>query len=197
MILPSLQYLANELNRFEFDNPIDPDIELGNVARLDLETGAASAGNQRKVLLTLVNIEEEKTLRNDPFYLRKTDPVKGDQIIKRNATLHLNLYVLISCADDYPKALGRLDKVIRYLQGKNVFTAATADPGDNYPEAVDKIILDLFSLNFEQINHLWSILGGKYVPSVLYKMRLLPVQAGRAETVGRVEEVRTGSNINN
>ena len=38
MILPSLQYLANELNRCGFDNPIDPVIELGNVARLDLET---------------------------------------------------------------------------------------------------------------------------------------------------------------
>ncbi len=197
MILPALQYLAKEINRFEFGNPADPAVELGNVSRLDLDTDAASSGNQNKVLITLVNIEEEKTLRNDSFYNRRSDPVKGDQIEKRNATLFVNLYILISCADTYTSALERLDKIIKYLQGKNVFTAATADPEDNYPEAVDKIILDLFSLNFEQINHLWSILGGKYVPSVLYKMRLLPIQAGKAEAVGRIEEMRTDSNINN
>jgi hypothetical protein len=26
-------------------------------------------------------------------------------------------------------------------------------------------------MSFEQVNHLWSILGGKYLPSVLYKIR--------------------------
>jgi hypothetical protein len=36
--------------------------------------------------------------------------------------------------------------------------------------------LDLFSLNFEQINHLWSTIGGKYFPSALYKVRLVTIE---------------------
>ena len=34
-----------------------------------------------------------------------------------------------------------------------------------------KLIVELHSLNFEQINHMWSTLGGKYLPSVMYKIR--------------------------
>jgi hypothetical protein len=30
-------------------------------------------------------------------------------------------------------------------------------------------------MNFEQVNHLWSTLGGKYLPSVLYKMKLVTI----------------------
>lgn len=197
MIKEALEYLAREFNRELNNNANDSMFVLDNVARLDLDSDAQSSGNQSKVLITLVNIEEEKTLKNDPFYIRKNDPQNGEQIEKRNPTLHVNLYVLISCADKYTNALTWVDKVVEYLQGKYVFTAETADPGDGYPDNVEKIILDLFSLNFEQINHLWGILGGKYVPSVLYKMRLLPIQRGRTQKVGRIEEISANTNVNN
>lgn len=196
MIKEALEYLAKEFNRELNNNDNDSMFALDNVARLDLGDNVIS-GNEGKVLLTLVNIEEEKTLKNDPFYIRRNDPQNGEQIEKRNPTLHVNLYVLISCANEYTKALSWIDKVIEYLQGKYVFTAATADPLDGYPEKVEKIIMDLFSLNFEQINHLWGVLGGKYVPSVLYKMRLLPIQYGKTQPVGKVEEINASSNVNN
>jgi hypothetical protein len=32
-------------------------------------------------------------------------------------------------------------------------------------------MVDLYTMNFEQVNHLWSTLGGKYLPSALYKVR--------------------------
>lgn len=197
MIKDALEYLAKELNRELHGNAPDSMFVLDNVARLDLDGDANSAGNQNKVLISLVNIEEEKTLKNDPFYIRRNDPQLGEQIEKRNPVLHVNLYILISCADKYPNALMWIDQVVEYFQGKNVFTAATANPSDGYPSKVEKIVLDLFSLNFEQINHLWGILGGKYVPSVLYKMRLLPIEAEKREKVGRVEEIKTNSNVNN
>ena len=197
MIKESLEYLAKELNRELNNNANDPMFVLDNVARLDIDSDATSSGNQSKVLITIVNIEEEKKLKNDPFYIRRNDPQIGEQIEKRNPTLYVNLYVLISCADKYTNALTHIDNVIEYLQGKYVFTAQTANPADSYPAKVEKIILDLFSLNFEQINHLWGILGGKYVPSILYKMRLLPIQYGRTEKVGRVEEIKADGNVNN
>jgi len=36
-------------------------------------------------------------------------------------------------------------------------------------------VVDLYTLNFEQVNHLWSTLGGKYLPSVMYKMRQITI----------------------
>ena len=191
MIKDALVFLSNVLNKIEHTD--EGIVAVDNIARLD----DPSFSNKNKVIISLVNIEEEKTLKNDPFYIRRNDPQNGEQIEKRNPTLYVNLYVLISCADEYLTALERLSIVVEYLQGKNVFTAANSEPDELYPEKVEKIILDLFSLNFEQINHLWGILGGKYVPSVLYKMRLLPIQYGRTEKVGRVEEISATSNGSN
>jgi len=44
--------------------------------------------------------------------------------------------------------------------------------------------LDLFSLTFEQINHLWGSLGGKQVPFVLYRARLLSLTAKEIKETG-------------
>jgi hypothetical protein len=52
-------------------------------------------------------------------------------------------------------------------------------------------------MNFEQMNHLWGILGGKYIPSVLYKLRLIPIQESPSEKVSVVEEIKANSNQTN
>jgi len=45
-------------------------------------------------------------------------------------------------------------------------------------------------MNSEQVNHLWATLGGKYLPSVLYKVRMLTIEDDTAglqvETIGRL-----------
>ena len=38
---------------------------------------------------------------------------------------------------------------------------------------IEKLMLDPISLSFEQQNHLWATLGAKYMPSVMYKCRML------------------------
>jgi hypothetical protein len=48
------------------------------------------------------------------------------------------------------------------------------DPG------IIKLIVELYTLNFEQQNHLWGFLGAKYMPSVMYKARLLSIQEAHA-----------------
>jgi hypothetical protein len=50
-------------------------------------------------------------------------------------------------------------------------------PG-SYPNLdirIQKLITDLYTVNFEQLNQIWSILGGKYLPSVLYKVRQITI----------------------
>lgn len=194
MIKPSLQYLAKELNRELNNNAEDSMYVLENVARIDLDSNAASSGNQNKVMLTLVNIEEERALKNEPFYIRRYDPQRGEVIEKRNPTLYINLYLLFSCTDTYVNALDRIYQVIEYFQGKYIFTEDTANTGDQYPHMIEKIILDLYSLNFEQLNHLWGMLGGKYVPSVLYRLRLLPVQRDVTSPATPIEEIKIDTN---
>ena len=41
---------------------------------------------------------------------------------------------------------------------------------------IERLVVELYSLNLEQQNHLWGYLGGKYLPSVVYKVRLVRIQ---------------------
>lgn len=161
---------------------------LGNISRLDISSGANNADLQSKVVLTLVNLEEEKTLKNGPYYVQE-----GETLVKKNPTIYLNLYLLFSCADeDYETALTKISRIIGTFQSKFVFTPDTAEVP--FPGEIEKIILDLFSINFEQSNHMWGILGGKYIPSVLYKARLIAIQASKPEVAAVVREIKATEN---
>lgn len=169
-------------------------VQPGNIAKWESNSGLSTASSQDSVVMTIVNIEEEKTLKNTPPYIRK-----GDSIEKRNPTLFLNLYVLFSCpADEYLNAVEYISQVIGFFQTKNVFTPENISSGSgNFPKKIEKIVMELVTLNFEQLNHLWGILGGKYMPSVMYKLRLIPVQYSDSAPVELVEEIETQSSLNN
>lgn len=120
--------------------------------------------------ITLVNIEEDRINKaNDPYI--KT----SDGYTKVNPEIKLNLYVLFSAnfQDNYSEALKFISYVIRFFQAKNVFTTANT-PG--LSSEVEKLIVELHPMSFEQQNYLWGMIGGKYIPSVLYRFRLLVVQ---------------------
>lgn len=185
MIFEALKYIADELKTDAFIAENDS-LVLGNIALLDQPDGELKS----KVVLTLVNPEEEKTLKNGAIYVQQ-----GDAINKRNPTLHLNVYLLISCTDTaYEKALAKLSRIIAFFQRKFVFTAETASASVIFPDGIEKLIVDLFSMNFEQVNHLWGVLGGKYQPSVLYKVRMVSIQNSNLDNVEPIREIKTNEN---
>lgn len=171
MIAKSLKLIKEELNVFlktilPNTSPADPnDIAvLGNVSQIEGGTEADKIKNS--LVISLVNIEEEKRLKNG-----KTFQVNGNETIYQNPPINVNLYVLFSANyDDYGQGLGLLSNVIAFFQGKKFFDA------NNSPTLDDDSIefhMEIHTLNFEQINDLWGSLGGKQVPFVMYKMRLL------------------------
>lgn len=188
MISKALKFITDELNR-RWDDASTPSMEdfavLGNIARLDTDANAAQGGMGKKVVVTLVNIEEEKTLKNSPHYVRN-----GEEVQRRNPSIFINLYILFSCADeDHVEALKKISRTMMFFQRKNAFTPQNAAATFPTEAGVEKIVLDLFTLNFEQVNHLWGIMGGKYLPSILYKARIVAVQDALGERVGVIEEV--------
>jgi len=52
-----------------------------------------------------------------------------------------------------------------------------------------RIIMELYTLTFEQINHLWGSLGGKQVPFVMYKARLVKIQHQITEEAPLIEQI--------
>ena len=184
MISHALTIVMNELNKHLVDNyhSIDPQVGLRNPA--EGFTAGAGGGAQREMLyVSVVNIKEEKTLKNQPNFVRNDTTLT---VRYENPPVFLNLLILMTATHaEYNNALLVLSRVIRFFQFKNVFSQDTVapqsitksmplNPFDQLEEF--KLIFDLYSPTMEEVNHLWGTLGGKQYPFVLYILRMLDLK---------------------
>jgi hypothetical protein len=182
MISHALTIVINELDKhlaetYVLGNPTK--VELGNLA----EGFVAGGASREKLILSMVNIKEEKTLKNLPNYVRNDITLST---IYENPPVFLNFQILITATHaNYTNALLVLSRAIRFFQYKNVFTQDNVDPlsiTTNAPsDQLDqlesfKLIFDLYSPTMEEVNHLWGTLGGKQYPFVLYVLRMLDLK---------------------
>jgi Pvc16 N-terminal domain len=194
----ALSALESELEQFIPDNddsdlPLGNDaVVLGNIAQLDAAAGNAQSNLENHIVISLVNIEEESALKNR-LNFRKS-PATGT-VTYENPPVYLNLYVLF-CANfpsNYLQSLRALSLVIRFFQGHSKFQFRLSDPQGAEEDEMIEMTLDLYTLTFEQINHLWGSLGGKQVPFVLYKVRLVSITDHRITGTGRLIEKIEGN----
>lgn len=201
MINEAFRVLENEVNAY-FNEYLEPDTEkwvvIGNVSKLaDNPEAGGNIGseNSPKVgVLGLVNVEEDRVSKNPQNYVRE-----GGSIFYQNPKIYLNLYALFVITNTkYPDALQNLSLIIRCFQRTNVFERTTHPGMEAIAPSIERLTLDLFTLNFEQVNHLWSTLGGKYFPSVLYKIKVIGIEDTSNRTEGRlIEEVQLNSAVMN
>lgn len=185
MIAHALIIVVNELIRHlaVYGPSVLPPVELGNIAE-GFKNGNGGSGVSREVLdLSVVNIKEEKALKNLPNYVR--DMVSHTARYE-NPPVFLNLQLLLTATHvDYTGALLMLSRAIRFFQATPVFTETSVDPASithNAPlNVLDRLVafrlvFDLHSPSMEEVNHLWGTLGGKQYPFVLYTMRTLDLR---------------------
>jgi hypothetical protein len=189
MIHPVHKFLAEQLNTYidqvkkTGDGIEFPYVILQNISRLDED----ALKTTNKLLLSLLNISEEQSMKNNPDYIK----MKNDQVSYGNPPLNLNLFIMItSFMTNYENALIYLSHAITFFQGKYIFSLKNSTteveglPEDFY------IILDLYTLGFEQMNYVWSTLGGKQHPFVCYKVRLLRMERESTQEVrGVIKEI--------
>ncbi|MGA1870162.1 MAG: DUF4255 domain-containing protein [bacterium] len=130
-----------------------------------------------KLCLSLINIHEEKILKSQPNHIAR----QNNQISHVNPELRLTLCILFAVnfpENNFKEGLGFLSDVIGFFQSKNVFTSENTPAIDS---SIKKLIVNLYSLDFETQNHLWGILGSKYFPSVVYQLQTLFIQEHRVK----------------
>lgn len=165
MIYEALTCLMEELNDF-FKlklNIAEEKIVLSNLINAD---GTVAIPGENKIVVTLVNLEKE-TLHKLPS--RGLTNFFGNQ----NAPLHINIYVLFSAyfsSNNYAESLRFISFIMAYFQSKSVFTKSNTP--NMYPK-LEKLSIEIVDLSMDSLNNLWSLLGAKYMPSVLYKIRIL------------------------
>ena len=193
MIETALLLLRNELINFLTGK--DPaNVVIDNIGLLETANGNTLTEN---IVITLVNIEEESALKNQSP--QKRPFIKS--AVYQNPPIYLNLYILFTCnysGDHYQLALRRLSYIIQFVQSRNSFSSASsvaASTLDLTQLGVSDLefTLELYTLTFEQINHLWGSLGGRQVPFVMFKMRLVAItDRSVVREVPLIEEIRTG-----
>lgn len=200
MISHALTIVMNEMNAHLIDayGSVLPQVGLGNVAE-GFSSNGSGGGLPRNVLyLSMVNIKEEKTLKNLPNYVRNDATLR---VSYENSPVFLNLQILITATHtDYTNALTALSRVIRFFQFRNVFTQDNVAPASITTSSVPlnpldqleafKLIFDLYSPTMEEVNHLWGTLGGKQYPFVLYLLRMLDLKFRAVQSeAGLITEV--------
>lgn len=184
MIAHALTIISNELHQHVNNAYRPPDqnivVNLGNLVEGMTEGNIKS---RNEIILSVVNIREEKTLKNLPNYVRNEVTLKASY---ENPPVFLNFLILVTITHtDYYDALSMLSRVIRFFQFRNVFTHDNVLPGSLTTKAPNnaldqletfKLIFDFYSPTLEEVNQLWGTLGGKQYPSVLYMLRLLDLK---------------------
>ncbi|MFO1418189.1 MAG: DUF4255 domain-containing protein [Methylotetracoccus sp.] len=192
MIVEVIEILLRQLNQYMLQadgsaaGAPNPAL-VGNISQLDRSEIATELDNH--VVLSVVNLVEEKTLKNGKAF---TSNSLGD-VAYRNVPIHLNLYLLFTANyRNYETALKRLTQVLTFFQGKQKFTPGNSPESSLSPKPITdfSLVMDLLSLSFEEINHLWGTLGGKQIPFVVYRGRLVSISDQRIlEGGGRILEI--------
>lgn len=192
MIDTALILLKDELSNY-LSSRDTATVVVDNIGLFETPDGVGLTDN---IIITLVNVEEDSTLKNQSALRR---PFNGTATYE-NPPVNLNLYVLFTCnykGDHYALALKRLSYIIRFLQSKNVFSVSSSISGgsinlDETDVPDIKFTMELYTLSFEQINYLWGSLGGRQMPFVMYKLRLVSLtERTRLREVPLIEEIET------
>jgi hypothetical protein len=181
MIHTSLAFITNELNEYLKLRTGTPNVDRVFLTSVATESGGVVIPD-KSLGVSLINIEEERV------YKEQRSSILNDEgnVEYLNPEIKLNLYLLISAnfqdtlendtSDDYVEGLKQLSFVISYFQAKNVFTPDNSPALASYDENIQRLVVELYSYSFEQLYNFWSVVGTKYLPSVLYKVRLLSFQ---------------------
>lgn len=161
MTYNALQFISDILNDF-FKEKFTLNENQVLVNRIVNADGSLVQMNENKIVLTLINIEE------DASFQRINQPVNRSNEIAR----HLySVYILVTANfNDYSESLKQLDAVIDFFN-ENPVLNNLSKPG--FPAELTRIAVEPFKLNFDQLCNLWSSIGAKHQPYIVYKARLM------------------------
>lgn len=169
MIHTVLTYIREILNQhFKNEFSISENmVVLSNIINPD---GTTSQNVEGKIVFFLTSLDEETSLKNSPN--RSIKP-GNDGFTKKVVPLHLNMQLLF-CANftdrNYTEGLRYLSSLIRFFQGHKKISLP---PPKDSNHTIDNITFELCKLDYGELSHLWSAIGSKLMPSIMYKAGIL------------------------
>ncbi len=184
MIHQAVQYIVTELSAYL--NLRSPSLATDRVVLDSLFdiSGNPNGAASEKVVLSLVNIQQDPVYQSVELYEKRAD----GKAERTKPEVRVNLFLLfVANISDYEESLKALEHVISFFQARHVFDYSVIPA---LSEQRGRMVFELYSMTFEQQNHLWGSLGSKYQPSVMYKVGLVGIRDRQMEAEVRpVEQV--------
>lgn len=163
--LETIRKLANEYMQ-NLDRRSDDWVALTNHVHHD---GSMNEHIKDKVVMTLYNITRENVVS---AYTPTRDQIDSPAVV--NPPIYIDLHLVFMAnftTNNYSSGLSAIDTIISFFQQHPIFDKSNA-PGLGL--GIDKITLEMLSPDLVEVTDVMSMLGTKYLPSVFYKMRMLP-----------------------
>lgn len=171
MIHAALSLLAGQLNQ-HLRSSFDLTEDLVVLSNLHEQNGSLVPLVANKVVMFLTGIERE-TAAHRSF----DGSINAHAAMPGPAPVFLNLMTMCAAnfsGPNYPEALKCLSCTIQFFQGRPVFDHANAPDMD---ADLDRLVLSIENLSSSEMHSLWGIHSGRYLPSVLYRVRMVSMDA--------------------
>lgn len=149
---------------------------VSNLLGLD---GSPAPDVNNRIILFMTSIEK------DPVSQRAPEGKGG--VFNGVQPLFLNIYLMVVAnftGANYPQSLKFLSLVISFFHRQPVIDHGNS-PG--LDQGIDKLVLDIENTQPQAMSNIWGVLGGRYLPSVLYRVRMVAV--GGNDIHGRVAHI--------
>ena len=135
--------------------------------------GSTVSDINNKIVVTVINLEQETTRKHMGNYVND-----GKQNFGKVAPpVQFNLYVLISAnfesSKNYLQANEMLSAIIGVFQSQPYFTKNSKI---KMKPPLEKLTFEIYNVAMNELSHIWSGIGAKYMPSIIYKVRMLAIQ---------------------
>lgn len=175
MIDKAISFLVDELNDYivRKTGVEGPHVDLAHMADTDSDKSMIKEG---RMGCALINVEEERVAKAQ----RPISTSQGGQMGFQNPEIKLNLFVLFAAnpregntSNFYKQALQLLSHTVCFFQGKYEFTP---DNSPNMDPELQLLRLDLVTIPLEEQSYLWGAISAAYMPSVVYRVRLISIR---------------------
>lgn len=168
MIDSALTYIRDILNEnFRNEHSVSENkVVLSNIIK---NNGEVAPNLDGKIVFFLISLNEEPALRNT---LNRSAGFENGTIAIKPSALHLNLQVLFCSNFDsnvYAEGLRYLTSLIKFFKTNRII------PIDLPNQKIGKLSFELCNLNYDELSHLWSAIGSKLLPSVIYKVSMIEI----------------------
>lgn len=183
-LLEELQVKVNTyLNQLN-GGPVSQTIVVDDISRHEKHTEGVDQDLENRIVITLANIEEETILKNN-YPVRQ----EGATFVNEKSALYLNICLLFSAHfTNYSEGLKQLSRVIQFFQFNRSITFFFTEPCE--------VRFNLHNIGFENLNNLWTVMGGRYLPSVIFKARILHFQASPPISGPAIVDIQESETMN-